>query len=289
MQVIENEWLKVTIQPRGAELTGLFNKQTGLEYLWDGDPQYWAKHSPVLFPIVGTLKENCYLYNGKSYSLSRHGFAREQLFGVEKISEDKVTYLLNDSPETHVVYPFTFSFRIHYQLKKDHLDVQYQILNTNDGLLYFSIGAHPAFRVPLTPGTDYNDYYLKFEQPETTSRWLITAEGLISRQAVPLLEDTNKLYLTKSLFHKDAVVLKGLRSQSVQLRCDLNQHGITMNFPGFPYFGIWAARDADFVCLEPWCGIADHEDANQLLTTKEGIQMIGGGEEFKRMWSVHCF
>src|SRR5688572_19368962 len=227
MQVIENEWMKVTIQPRGAELTSLFNKKTGLEYLWDGNPQYWAKHSPVLFPIVGTLKDNRYLYNGKSYSLNRHGFAREKLFEVETVSDDAVTFRLNDSHETRAVYPFAFIFRIQYILKKDRLDVQYEIVNTSDSLLYFSIGAHPAFRIPLVPDTGYNDYYLEFDRLENAPRWLITSDGLISRQSVPMLENTKKLLLSKALFHKDAIVLKGLHSQSVRLRSDRTPHGIT--------------------------------------------------------------
>ena len=289
MQVIENEWLKVSIQPRGAELTSLFSKKTGLEYLWDGNPQYWAKHAPVLFPIVGTLKDNSYFFNGKSYSLNRHGFAREQRFEVEKISDDAVTFRLNDSHETRKVYPFAFIFRIHYILKKDRLDVQYEVVNSSDTLLYFSIGAHPAFRVPLVPDTDYTDYYLEFDRSENASRWLITTDGLISSQSVPMLENTNILPLVKSLFYKDAILMKGLHSQSVKMTSARTPHGITLIFPGFPFFGIWAAKDADFVCLEPWCGIADSENASQELTTKEGIQKTGAGEQFTRTWSVHCY
>jgi galactose mutarotase-like enzyme len=289
MPIIENECLKVSVHPMGAELTGLFNKHTGIEYLWNADPQYWAKHSPVLFPIVGTLKDNSYLFKGKSYRLSRHGFAREQLFDVEKISAKEVTFLLKDNTATQSVYPFTFVFRIRYELEKDLLNVQYEISNQSDETMYFSIGAHPAFRVPLTTGTTYSDYYLQFEKSENAPRWLITPDGLISSQSTPLLMNTRVLPLSKSLFHKDAIVLKNLHSQKVQIRSDASPHGITMHFAGFPFFGIWAAKNADFVCLEPWCGIADSEDSNQDFTLKEGIQKIRAGEKFTRTWSVQCY
>lgn len=289
MNVIENDWLKVTVQPMGAELTGLFNKQTGIEYLWNADPEFWAKHSPVLFPIVGTLKDNRYLFKGRSYPLNRHGFAREQLFQVEKSSPDAITFLLKDAAATHDVYPFAFSLRIRYELQKDRLDVHYEVSNHSDETMYFSIGAHPAFRIPLTAETRYADYFLEFEKTEQSPRWLITPEGLISRQSVPFLENTRTLPLAKSLFYRDAIVFKNLQSQSLQLRSNLTSHGITMHFTGFPFFGIWAAKDADFVCLEPWCGIADSEESNHDFTLKEGIVMIKEEESFSRTWSVQCY
>ena len=289
MEVIENDWLKVTVQPLGAELTGLFNKQTRLEYIWAADPKFWAKHSPVLFPIVGALKNNSYLFKGRSYQLNRHGFAREQLFRVDQRSTGAVTFLLQHSDATLAVYPFAFSLRIRYLLDTNRLQVQYEVINEGEGAMYFSIGAHPAFRVPLSPGTRYADYFLEFEKSEQSPRWIITPEGLISRESTPFLENTRILPLAKSLFYRDAIVFKNLQSQSIQLRSNITQHGISMQFPGFPYFGIWAAKDADFVCLEPWCGIADAEYTNQELIVKEGIETLQQGETFARTWSVQCY
>lgn len=289
MEIIENEWLKVSIEPLGAELTGLLNKQTGLEYLWNADPNFWPKHSPVLFPIVGTLKNNNYRYQGKLYQLKRHGFAREQLFRVEQRSTGAVTFLLQHSDATLTVYPFAFSLRIRYKLDSDSLHVQYEVVNEGDDRMYFSIGAHPAFRIPLSPGTRYADYFLEFEKAEQSPRWIITPEGLISRESTPFLENTRVVPLAKSLFYRDAIVFKNLQSQSIQLRSNITPHGITMQFAGFPYFGIWAAKDADFVCLEPWCGIADAEYTDQELSTKEGIHLLQKEHTFSRTWSVQCY
>lgn len=289
MFTIESPAIKAVINPKGAELTSLVLKSTNQEYLWSGDPAYWGKFSPVLFPIVGTLKNNQYQYKGQSYSLSRHGFARDQQFAVEQQSADAITFLLKSNSATLKVFPFEFEFRIRYTALDASLAVSYEVVNTGKEELYFSVGAHPAFRVPLTADTDYDDYVLAFEREETTPRWPISPDGLIETTPQPLLQNIQKLPLTKALFQKDALVLKGLKSTRISLRSDKTNHGLDMDFPGFPFFGIWAAKDADFVCLEPWCGIADGVDASQQLTEKEGINKLNTKETFTRTWTVTLF
>lgn len=289
MQTIYNDVLTVTINPKGAELSSLFHKQHELEYLWNADPVYWAKKSPVLFPIVGALKDNTYFFKDKPYELGRHGFARESTFTVSGQSQDAITLTLTGDGHTLTVYPFLFEFSLHYALAENRLSVTYEVKNLTGEEMYFSVGGHPAFKVPLVKETDYTQYYLEFEQPENAGRWPIAPDGRIAEPPVPLLNNTKRLPLTKELFYEDALVFKQLASSKVSLKSDKTAHGLQMDFSGFPYLGIWAARNADFVCLEPWCGIADSVHTDQQLVNKEGINLLAPHETFTRTWSLTLF
>jgi galactose mutarotase-like enzyme len=287
--IIENQFLKVEVIEKGAELNSIWQKKHQMEYLWNGDPSYWAKKSPVLFPIVGTLKNNEYFFDNKAYSLGRHGFAREKLFRVTKESPELLEFSLTEDEETLARYPFRFEFRIQYQLKYEELAVSYLVHNSGDKEMYFSVGAHPAFKLPLVSGTKYEDYYLEFNSPEDSGRWPISPDGLIEAEPVPLLNNSRRLKLTKELFEKDAIVFKNLHSDKVELASGNTGRGVEMSFTGFPYLGIWAAKNADFVCIEPWCGIADSVQADQQLVHKEGIQKLAPGGNFNRTWTARFF
>jgi galactose mutarotase-like enzyme len=286
MQILKNQNLSIKINPKGAELTSLFNHQNQTEYLWNADPTFWGKSSPVLFPIVGSLKENRYLFEGQEYTLPRHGFARDREFIVEKSDENSATFLLSHDENTLKIYPFKFEFRLIYSLENNTLNVTYSVKNTGEDKMYFSVGGHPAFAVPLAENTGYNDYYLQFNETEISKRWGLTPEGLIETQPFDFLIDTNKLALTKELFYDDAIVFKNLESTSIILKSDKTNHQLKFDFEGFPYLGIWAAKDANFVCIEPWCGIADAANHNQELTEKEGIIVLDLGGDFERTWRV---
>ncbi len=287
--IIENENLRVIIQPKGAELDSIVHKQHTLEYLWQGDAAFWGKKSPVLFPIVGTLKGDTYSFEGKNYTLPRHGFARDKVFIVENQTADTATFLLTSDEERLNVYPFHFAFRLHYALKDNTLSVTYDVHNRADSNIYFSVGGHPAFRLPLVENTEYNDYFIELDTVETSGRHPLSKDGLLEVLTNPFLENTNKIPLHPSLFYEDAVVLKHLKSNTMAIRSDKTPHGLRMTFDGFPYFGIWAAKNAPFVCLEPWCGIADSVNTTQDLTEKEGINKLAKGERFERTWTIELF
>ena len=286
MQTLKNKNLTIKVNPKGAELTSLFNNENQTEYLWNADPAFWGKSSPVLFPIVGSLKENKYRFEGQEYTLSRHGFARDKEFMVEKMEESRITFLLTHDENTLKFYPFKFEFRLIYTLENNTLEVTYSVKNMGENKMYFSVGGHPAFAVPVAENTEYNDYYLEFNKTEIFKRWGLTSEGLIETQPVDFLIDTNKLDLTKALFYDDAIVFKNLESTSVILKSDKTNQQLKFDFEGFPYLGIWATKDANFVCIEPWCGIADAANHNQELTEKEGIIELDLGEIFERTWRV---
>lgn len=286
MFTIESALVKATIDPKGAELTSLVHKEYALDYMWSGDPAFWGKHSPVLFPIVGTLKSNSFIYKDQSYTLPRHGFARDHQFAVESQSTDTITFLIKNNEASLKVFPFAFEFRIRYTVLDNSLAVTYEVTNTSKDDLFFSVGGHPAFKVPLEAGTGYEDYYLQFDKVEDAPRWMISPDGLIETTSQPLLQHTDRLPLTKTLFQKDALVFKSLKSSRISIKSDKTERGLTMDFPGFPFFGIWAAKNADFVCLEPWCGIADGVGTNQQLTGKEGVNKLVAKEIFTRTWTV---
>lgn len=286
---IENEQLKVVINTKGAELASIFHKQHELEYMWCGNPAVWGKHSPVLFPIVGTLKNNRYFFEEKTYELSRHGFARDKNFEVAVCGSHAATFLLSSNNDTLQVYPFPFKFYLHYEIKGNTLIVEYEVVNTGTAPMYFSVGAHPAFAVPLAADTSYEDYYLAFEKIEPLERWPITADGLIDDAPIAVPGKGGTLPLTKALFNKDALVLKHLQSSVVSLLSSKTEHGLHFSFKGFPYMGIWATKGADFVCIEPWCGIADSAHSSQQLTEKEGIEILLPEHGWKRNWQVELF
>lgn len=289
MYQLSNDSLKISIHDKGAELQSIFHQQHQLEYLWSGDPAFWGKKSPVLFPIVGGLKHNSYRFNDRSFTLGRHGFARDKVFSVKSSSDDTIVFVLTSDEESLSVYPFPFSFSIRYHLTNDTLHIGYIIENTGVSNMYFSIGAHPAFAVPLVKGSEFEDYYLLFNKNENTSIWPLAPEGLIKDEPIPFLQGQDRLPLKKSLFYKDALVFKSLQSDSISILSHQHEHGLTVSYTGFPYMGIWSTKEADFVCIEPWCGIADSVNSNGHLQDKEGIFSLHAGEIFERSWSIRVF
>lgn len=286
---IENDILKVDIDPKGAELCSVWHKEYQLEYMWSGDATYWGKKSPVLFPIVGTLKENTYIFKGAKYSLSRHGFARDYDFEIENYNPDSVTFLLRSNEATFKVYPFLFEFRLHYTLKGNSLSVTYDVKNTGSDTLYFSVGGHPAFKLPLVDDTDYTDYYIQLNEAETIGRYPLSNDGLLLLETNPFLEQSQQFVLEPSLFYADAIVLKQMKSHKMSIRSAKTERGLNMTYEGFPFFGIWAAKNAPFVCLEPWCGIADSVNTSQKIEEKEGINALEQAQNFERNWTIECF
>jgi galactose mutarotase-like enzyme len=282
---LENEYLYVAMDSKGAELTRVLNKETGRDILWDANPAFWGKTSPVLFPIVGALKDDTYFYNGEFYSLPRHGFARDREFTVEEAGKDKVVFLLKDDGASRLVYPFAFEFRIVYNINSSVLSCTYEITNPSDTDLYASVGGHPAFKVDTAHGLDYADYYLEFDKDEEL-RYFPLVDNAIGEASEILPLQNGRLPLSYELFYKDALVIKDLKSDVIRLRNCKTEGGIDFHFEGFPFFGIWAAKDADFVCLEPWCGVADGVNHNQELSTKEGIKKLEAGGVFERSWRV---
>lgn len=287
MVILENDYLRVGIDPKGAELQSLYGKQTGIEYLWQGDPTLWSKRSPILFPIVGTLKDDTAHYKGQRIQLSRHGFARDMVFNTVVKTSYSAVFQLCHNADTLRIYPFNFCLYIHYILHADELEIKYEVINSSDDTLLFSIGGHPAFNVPMTKNENYKDYYLQLETKETAPRWTLQ-NGLIATPT-PFLQEQDRIQLSPELFYGDALVFKNLQSGSIELLSDKHEHGVAIYFGGFPYLGIWAQKDAPFVCIEPWQGIADSIDTNQQFAAKEGIVELETAGTWQAAWRIACF
>jgi galactose mutarotase-like enzyme len=283
---ISKDQLTATIHEKGAELQSL--QLNGLEYLWQGDPKYWGKRSPVLFPIVGELRDDKYIFDKKEYILPRHGFARDKVFEATQLSEAAAIFTLHSNAETMTVYPFEFIFQVQYEIRNNKLSCTYIVQNPDVKAMYFSVGGHPAFKVPLTGRYQYDDYALKFEKDSVLLRSRLK-KGLVKKdtESIPLVK--KKLPLDPSLFYDDAIVLKDLNSKKVKLFSGKDKHGLTLKFEGFPYFGIWASKNAPFICLEPWCGIADSVHHDYQLVNKEGIIQLPPYETWQRSWFVELF
>ncbi|TCC99238.1 aldose 1-epimerase family protein [Pedobacter hiemivivus] len=288
MIFLENEHLTASFANKGAELQYLKSKKYNIDYLWNGNPTNWGKFSPILFPIVGSLKNNTYYFENKGYKLSRHGFARDYDFEAIMRSNTEVVFTLTHNAETLKVYPFRFVLHLRYTLTELGLSCTYEVTNPADDLLLFSIGAHPAFKVPIQDDVQYTDYFLKFNKDQILAYHKIS-EDLIANETVEIELKDGKLPLQHELFYEDALVFKSLKSDCISIACDKNPHGLHFKFKDFPFFGIWAAKNADFVCLEPWCGIADGVDHQQNLEEKEGIVSLAPGKTWSRSWEIECF
>ncbi len=287
MLTLENDHVRIAVKPMGAELCSLYNKKNNLEYLWQAG-EAWPKHAPVLFPIVGQLKDNKYFHNGKSYTLPRHGFAREKNFSLIEEGPNRLVFRLMDDDTTHSVFPFHFIFEIEYALKEDGLMITYIVENNGSDKILFSVGAHPAFKVPLKEEDNYDDYYLEFDKNENAERFLLN-NGLIASQTKPFLNQSAQIAINRELFNEDALIFKKLKSNSISIKSKKHNHGICFDLNNCPYLGLWSAKGGDFVCIEPWFGIADDENSDQQLINKKGIQTLMPGDQFSYSYTITLY
>ncbi|MFN3968163.1 aldose 1-epimerase family protein [Flavobacterium sp.] len=264
---ISNSILSAKINHKGAELISLQNLETKREYIWEGNPEFWGKHAPVLFPIVGTLKNNCYEYEGKIFSLNRHGFARDFDFQLITQEKDKVVFSLQANEMTFNIYPFKFELQLTYTLNETTLNVSYKVINNSSETMPFSIGGHPAFALNNT----FEKYGLQFESGEKLISYTLEND-LLSDKTQNIELKNNQLPLTYSLFEKDALVFKSLQSKQIKI-LENNLPILNFKFNDFPHFGIWTKINAPFICLEPWLGYADTTNTIGNILEKEGIQL----------------
>lgn len=289
MIVLKNEFLTVKVLTKGAELTSIINNLTQQEYLWQGDATFWGRQAPILFPFVGKSIDNQYQYQAQTYPMNQHGFARDQEFEVISQSQTSVTLQIADTKETRLVYPFAFVLQVTYQLKNNQIQVGYQVNNpsaTDD--LYFSIGGHPGFNIPLAEKTKFEDYYLDF-QPQK-SRVKIPLDGAYLDLDKRTLAPTDvAIDLSRDLFENDALIyeLQGQKN-TFWLKSDKTSHAVGLTLENAPFIGVWSPypADAPFVCLEPWWGIADQKHATGQLVDKFGVNQLQAQQEFKASYQI---
>jgi len=284
---LKNEFLNVGIKSIGAELCSIEKRLTGKEYIWQGDPVFWNSHAPILFPIIGALKDNTYFFEGKEFQLPKHGFFRNNEDVIlKRKGDDFLVFSLKYSEKTLKSYPFKFELEISFVLKDRNLSIKHEVFNLDEKPIYFSIGGHPAFNAPLYPGEDYEDYYLEFDREMDLNSCVLTADGLISNTSISVLEKEDKIHLRKDLFNNDALIFQDITSKNISLNSKHTGKILSLSYSEFENLGIWAKPNAPYVCIEPWLGIADLEDTDQDLKNKKGINKLMPSHNFCATYSI---
>ncbi len=276
---IKNGKLSAEIKHFGAELISLKTNQNR-EYIWEGNPEFWGKHSPILFPIVGTLKNNSFHHNEIEYHLSRHGFARDIEFELIDATENSAVFSIQSSEETLKVYPFEFELQIIYTLDGNNLSIAYKVINKGKYTMPFSIGAHPAFALP----NHFENYAIAFEKEEPLEYYLLEND-LISNKTKKLEVQNKQIPLTFELFKNDALIFKTLQSKSLTILENKNPI-LRVHFEDFPSLGIWTKMNAPLLCIEPWFGYSDTNENSGNLFEKEGIQILESNATFHSKFSI---
>ena len=288
MQTVIGNLLKFSVQDKGAELCSIISQSTGTEFMWGANPDIWGSFAPILFPIIGTLKEGEFLHEGKSYSLPKHGFIRNnENLKVNQVSDNCLEYSLKFDYESLKFYPFEFEFIVRFVLVGNSITIEHKVVNhSKDKPLFFSVGGHPAFTCPLYDGETYEDYFIEFEEVENVSTWEVLPNGLVNSTSKSLIKNSNILPLTRTLFENDALILKDLKSKRVSLKSKKSSTSISIEYTDFNYLGIWAKPGGEFVCIEPWLGISDSNTTDKDFTKKEGIIRLEANTDFTASYSI---
>lgn len=287
---LENEFLRVSFSKDGGELTSIFNKKNNTEYLWQADSKFWGRHAPVLFPIVGRLKNDTYRVNGVDYQLSQHGFARDLEFNIELLESNQVLFSLHSNQETLKKYPFDFVLKIKYHLSESKLRVTYIVENPSTKTLLFSIGGHPAFNVPIQNTELFEDYHVTINPKDNYPQ--IKLQGNYSDSKNPHDFTKEQLHITRETFENDAVILSLKDKHPMLTLTDKkNKKGIHFNTGNADFVGIWSKypEEAPFVCIEPWWGLADDITTDGELAQKVGIHKLTEKEVFSGFYEIEVF
>ena len=276
---LEKGGLRATVQTKGGELISLRDK-AGLEHIWQGDPAFWTGRNPILFPIVGTLKDGQVEIGGRRYEMDRHGFARRVEFSLVEQEEDRVVLELRESRETLSRWPFPFSLKVEHRLLEEGSSTTFLVENTGDRPMPFCIGGHTAIRCPLEEGERFEDYELIFEEAEQADSHLLSPAGTILRHGrEPMLDGTGRLALDYQTFARlDTIIFSMLRSGNVSLVHQETGRGVRLDFHEFPMVAFWTKPGAPFLCLEPWQGCAALDDETGRFEDKPYCLSLAPGE-----------
>lgn len=277
---ISNDKITIQVDSMGAELKSLKDVATGREYMWNGDPQYWKRTSPVLFPLVGSLKDGVYRLDGQEYPMGQHGFARDMEFQLKSQSAHEIWFTLESNEDTLRKYPYPFLLELGYELREKTVAVKWNVKNPGQKRMYFSIGGHPAFLCPIEEGTKQTDYRIRLDVPEKVVVSTLCGP-LAAGKSVELSLEKGEIPVTEHLFDKDALVIEHDQAHSVALVKPDGEAYLTVTFDA-PLFGIWSPpkKQAPFICIEPWYGRCDRVDFAGDWTEREWGQRLEAEETF---------
>lgn len=274
----ENSRFTLAVKEMGAELNSLKSKETGIEYIWNGNTDIWYGQSPILFPIIGRLLDDKYTLNGKEYSMDKHGIVRKRPFTLVEKTEDSLTFVQTDDDESITKYPYKFELKVKFQLTEKGLRVTHTVKNNNDSVMYYSFGAHPAFNCQIGD-------YLEFNKDTSLETERIDHESILIDEKFPVEMDGNKVVLTKDLFVDDALILSSFGSDSISIKSNSHDRIIKFDFDS-PFLGIWAKPNAPYVCLEPWWGVNDSYNKVSDFSEKRGIMALEPNSSKEFTWEV---
>lgn len=281
-----NRYIQAVLSDTGAELQSV--QKDGGEYLWNGDAAYWPERSPVLFPYVGRFTDGKYLLNGRELEMGIHGFARKLPFAVVYQEEDGITFELRDNEETFRMYPYHFILQISYELQENEIIITYRVSNGSRETMYFGIGGHPGFRVPLDEGLTFSDYYLEFQGASRPDRVGHTQACFLSGTNTEFpLEEGRKIRLAHTMFDDDAIVLQNMADE-VTLKSDKGSRRVRVSYPDMPYLGLWHApkTEAPYICIEPWTSLPSRQDIIEEFRYKNDLIRLTPGEQYVNVWSI---
>lgn len=298
MITLKNEKLTVQIAQAGAELKSVKDNTTNVEYMWQANPEYWGRTSPILFPIVGKLKNDTYYVKNNAYHLGQHGFARDMEFSILTQTETEVTFQLVDNETSLQKYPFHFELIVAYTLKDDTIDVLWEVKNPDKTKeLPFAIGAHPAFNLQMFDADMVEDFYLEFDKEMKMSSWKLSDGNFIDDYLE--LGTSDSLKLDAELFVGDALVFRNIDLKTIALKNIRNNHGVTMDLTAFTFankeraLGIWSPYSdggiAPFICIEPWFGHADTVEGPFEIEDKPGILKLHSKDTFNSKYSLKFY
>ena len=285
---LENESIILTIDLKGAELKSLVRKSDHQEYMWNGDEAFWGRTSPILFPVVGRFFKDHYIHEGKTYSISQHGFARDREFTLVEKSEDEIVMRLDSDDASRAVYPFDYALEIGYKVNKSEVIVSWKVVNTGESVMYFSIGGHPGFLCPLNADEKQEEYSVKFSPASDCLESRLLEGGYASQQIEEyVLEEGGILPLTDGIFDGDALVIEGNQAQQVSLLKPDGTEYLSVSFDA-PLFGIWSPpkKHAPFVCIEPWYGRCDPVGYEGELKDREWGNFLESGAVFETSYKI---
>lgn len=284
---LTNAYLRVEIAELGAELTSIYDRSADTELLWNGDPAYWKRRSPILFPNVGKTWNNVMRVDGTLYPTCQHGFARDRVFALEGSDEVSATYLLRSDPESLARYPFEFELRIRYTLEGRSLKVTWIVDNSSEREMPFTIGGHPAFCFAHA-GDAKEQYALRFPGKDALHYILLDpASGTARPEEVHELKlQDGMLALSDDLFTRDAMIFDGGQIAEAWLCTREGAPRVGMRCPGFPNFGVWSVVGAPFVCLEPWAGRCDDMGFDGAFCEKATVNLLPAGARFERSYQI---
>ena len=285
--ILENDELKVIINYFGAEICSIKKKDTDVEYMWNADEKYWKRNAPVLFPFVGSLKNKEYLYDGKTYPMGQHGFARDMEFALVSNNGKEAWFSLSSDDSTYEKYPFAFTLEIGYVLEGNRLKVIWRVINEDDKNMYFSIGGHPAFMCPLNGQGKQTDYFITFDTDKDLVYSKLSENGLVYKKDNVLKTNGGKLSISGNLFDEDALVIENHQAHKVSLCNPEGNPYLTVEFDA-PLFGIWspAKKNAPFICIEPWYGRCDSEEFSGTLEEREYGHLLEPAEDFEVSYDI---